>query len=233
VDVKILKKANPSCHVCKSKEVIPIVYGLPSPRLIKDAKKGKFFLGGCVVTGNDPNWYCTNCGTKWRDERSVEKKVSTTGYSSECAYCSKKEPYPFQCNFCDAYFCPAHYLPENHKCSGIVPKDWALIKTKITNIIIIAMRDLPPQKIRKTAEGLSNKAVKILAQEYANFKKVLTPTAVQDVVNKVLTEYRELHKPLLPRPTLPSHLTKKKVVIALIALAIFSIIVILVLFRLG
>lgn len=38
--------------------VIAIIYGLPSKRYLKKAKKGKIKLGNCVVTGCEPHWYC-------------------------------------------------------------------------------------------------------------------------------------------------------------------------------
>jgi len=41
-----------------SKNVIPIVYGLPGKRLMRKMKNGKVKLGGCEVTGCEPNWYC-------------------------------------------------------------------------------------------------------------------------------------------------------------------------------
>ena len=39
--------------------VIPIVYGLPGKKLMRKAEKGKIKLGGCLITGCDPKWYCT------------------------------------------------------------------------------------------------------------------------------------------------------------------------------
>lgn len=38
--------------------IIQIIYGLPSEKQMKRAKKGKLKLGNCVVTGCEPNWYC-------------------------------------------------------------------------------------------------------------------------------------------------------------------------------
>ena len=42
----------------KSKNVILILYGLPRERTIRKMKKGKVKLGGCEVTGCEPNWFC-------------------------------------------------------------------------------------------------------------------------------------------------------------------------------
>ncbi|HEY8934896.1 MAG TPA: carboxypeptidase-like regulatory domain-containing protein [Cyclobacteriaceae bacterium] len=50
-----------STKVCPgghSDNLIPIVYGLPSEKLIEKSKEGKVRLGGCIVTGCDPKWYC-------------------------------------------------------------------------------------------------------------------------------------------------------------------------------
>jgi len=38
--------------------VIPILYGYPTVRNMKKAKKGKIKLVGCVVTDCDPKWHC-------------------------------------------------------------------------------------------------------------------------------------------------------------------------------
>ncbi len=42
----------------KSKNVIPIVYGLPGPKTMRKMEKGKVKLGGCEVNGCEPNWFC-------------------------------------------------------------------------------------------------------------------------------------------------------------------------------
>jgi len=50
------------CPKCGSKkDVIPINYGLPMPELMKKAERGEIRLGGCVVSENDPQWYCKKC----------------------------------------------------------------------------------------------------------------------------------------------------------------------------
>jgi len=45
--------------------VIHIVYGYPSPEAQKKAEQGKIKLGGCVVTGDDPEWFCCECEEKF------------------------------------------------------------------------------------------------------------------------------------------------------------------------
>ncbi len=52
-------KRNKTCPICKkTDEVIPIIYGYPSKKLLKEARKGKVKLGGCLVSACHPHWYC-------------------------------------------------------------------------------------------------------------------------------------------------------------------------------
>ncbi|UCE28456.1 MAG: hypothetical protein JSW52_10515 [Candidatus Coatesbacteria bacterium] len=56
----------PACAECGSSEnVIPIIYGYPGPELREAAERGEVFLGGCVMTGDDPLWYCKSCERRW------------------------------------------------------------------------------------------------------------------------------------------------------------------------
>jgi len=50
---------SPRCPICnKTDEIIPILYGEPTNKSLKRAKKEKIMLGGCVITHCNPNWYC-------------------------------------------------------------------------------------------------------------------------------------------------------------------------------
>ncbi len=48
------------CPKGHSNDLIPIVYGLPGKKLVKQSENGKVKLGGCIVTDCDPKWYCKN-----------------------------------------------------------------------------------------------------------------------------------------------------------------------------
>lgn len=48
----------PICPVC-GHPGIRIAYGLPGPEMIDSAEAGRIALGGCVVSGIDPDWACT------------------------------------------------------------------------------------------------------------------------------------------------------------------------------
>jgi len=51
------------CPVCGGSPVARIIWGYPnfSPQLEDDLKKGKYTLGGCEVSGDDPVWECSQC----------------------------------------------------------------------------------------------------------------------------------------------------------------------------
>lgn len=51
-------KSKKECPLGHKDEIMKIVYGLPSKKTLKKAEKGKIKLGGCIVTGCDPIWYC-------------------------------------------------------------------------------------------------------------------------------------------------------------------------------
>lgn len=47
------------CPVCnRLDQTIPIFYGEPTAKTLRKAKKGRVFLGGCLITRCNPNWYC-------------------------------------------------------------------------------------------------------------------------------------------------------------------------------
>jgi hypothetical protein len=58
-------KPKSRCSKCDSTKIATIIYGIPdySEELEKRLESGKIVLGGCCVTGNDPKYECTDCGT--------------------------------------------------------------------------------------------------------------------------------------------------------------------------
>jgi hypothetical protein len=63
-----------SCFKCGSKEVIPIVYGLPDEEMIALARKGDIALGGDVIIDSVPAWRCKSCGYKFGDREARDKR---------------------------------------------------------------------------------------------------------------------------------------------------------------
>jgi hypothetical protein len=48
------------CPICfQAKYLIPIIYGLPDDKLIKQAKRNKVVLAGCITYDNSPKYFCT------------------------------------------------------------------------------------------------------------------------------------------------------------------------------
>ncbi|WP_203329171.1 hypothetical protein [Candidatus Laterigemmans baculatus] len=49
------------CPKCGGQPVARIVYGLPhfSDELEQEIQSGKTVLGGCCISGDDPEWQCT------------------------------------------------------------------------------------------------------------------------------------------------------------------------------
>ncbi len=56
------------CPRCGSRSVAEMVYGMQgwSWELEEEMASGRVALGGCCVTGNDPNRQCNECGHTWR-----------------------------------------------------------------------------------------------------------------------------------------------------------------------
>jgi len=57
-----------TCPHCGSERVARIVYGLPAPDFFEHHDEEKVVLGGCVVTGSDPEWHCKECGEEWGED---------------------------------------------------------------------------------------------------------------------------------------------------------------------
>jgi hypothetical protein len=55
-----------ACSRCGSRDVLPMVYGMPGPELTEESIHDKVALGGCVVFPDAPDLLCQNCGADWR-----------------------------------------------------------------------------------------------------------------------------------------------------------------------
>lgn len=69
------------CPKCKSENIVPIMYGYPSPEAFEEEEKGNLKLGGCEMLIDGlamPDRFCKDCKTKWcvdRLEADAIKKV--------------------------------------------------------------------------------------------------------------------------------------------------------------
>ncbi len=60
------------CMLCNSSNVVPIMYGEPSPEALFEAYEGKVILGGCIIIEPAPIWGCIDCGVEYFNEDSTE-----------------------------------------------------------------------------------------------------------------------------------------------------------------
>ena len=52
------------CPKCGSKRVAPILYGMPAydEELERKINSEEVYLGGCIISGSDPQYHCFGCG---------------------------------------------------------------------------------------------------------------------------------------------------------------------------
>lgn len=58
-----------NCPLCGAEEIVPILYGYPSPEAQRLADAGKIELGGCLGFGSP--WICESCGHGRSQNRST------------------------------------------------------------------------------------------------------------------------------------------------------------------
>ncbi|MBU9722783.1 MULTISPECIES: hypothetical protein [Bacillaceae] len=61
------------CPNCNSRNVVNIIYGLPTHEAMKDAEAGKFMLGGCCVEMDSPDYHCNSCGNEWTKNEAIDR----------------------------------------------------------------------------------------------------------------------------------------------------------------
>jgi hypothetical protein len=65
-------KTTPQCPHCGSAKAVPILWGMPTSVAGEAEERGEIVLGGCCVTGDDPKWYCRDCGWAWNARRGEQ-----------------------------------------------------------------------------------------------------------------------------------------------------------------
>ena len=67
-----------SCPNCKGTNVAEIMYGYPSSKILddlkKDENKGKYQLGGCCISNDDPAFSCNDCGFLFGNREDEENE---------------------------------------------------------------------------------------------------------------------------------------------------------------
>jgi hypothetical protein len=62
---KMPRRATYKCPKCDSKNIVPIVYGMPEIGLHEEEMQGKVHLGGCCEVIDAPNRHCNDCEHQW------------------------------------------------------------------------------------------------------------------------------------------------------------------------
>ena len=65
-----------TCPNCNGTNVGEIMYGYHSPQFLdemnKDENKGKYQLGGCCISNDDPAFSCNDCGNLFGNREEEE-----------------------------------------------------------------------------------------------------------------------------------------------------------------
>jgi len=75
----VVSREKSRCPACGSLSGVPIVQGYPDASLRAQAKRGEVVLGGCEITGFDPNRCCQACGHQWRRGRGEDDAERARG----------------------------------------------------------------------------------------------------------------------------------------------------------
>lgn len=60
------------CPQCGSSKVLDIMYGMPTMEAFEMYERGEIKLGGCCITGEDPQYYCRECENEWAREAAIK-----------------------------------------------------------------------------------------------------------------------------------------------------------------
>lgn len=55
------------CVRCREGRVVPLLFGFPSPPLMRGAERGTLKFGWDFKTANDPSWVCRACGARFHE----------------------------------------------------------------------------------------------------------------------------------------------------------------------
>lgn len=71
LDPKPIHPSKPTrvCPRCGAGDVIPVVYGYPSPDMWEAEQRGEIVLSGCIVSSGFPTWQCGKCSSDGAHQR--------------------------------------------------------------------------------------------------------------------------------------------------------------------
>lgn len=104
-----------TCPHCGSTNVAGILWGAPvfDDDLSHELDEGRIVLGGCCVTGSDPDWHCNDCGHEFGN------RVDTSEHR-EARQTDKRRGIVFGAAVGDALGVPYEFLKrDTFKCTGM------------------------------------------------------------------------------------------------------------------
>jgi DNA-directed RNA polymerase subunit RPC12/RpoP len=65
-------KKDVACPACGARLAM-VVYGLVGPELVEADRRGEVWLGGCIISSDDPRYRCPECGRFFRNDLSEHR----------------------------------------------------------------------------------------------------------------------------------------------------------------
>jgi hypothetical protein len=96
----------------------------------------------------------------------------------ECVVCGKKEPEPFECEFCGGLFCDEHLLPDEHQCKGYKGEE-----------------DVPIEEVRLMKQAIAMRLESIIRQAPQAY--MLVDMAKPGELRALLGQLEEMEKTFL------------------------------------
>ena len=120
---------------------------------------------------------------------------------AKCEYCGAEIEIPFQCNYCEKYFCIAHRLLENHDCPNAPPRTpLGSYQTKRMLAESARRRETATASWKKTEtktyDNLFGHDFNVPIEVYSDekYRDKLNKARTLDEVERILRDYRKHHK---------------------------------------
>jgi DNA-directed RNA polymerase subunit RPC12/RpoP len=60
------------CPACGSRDVVPVIHGMPDDEAEAAARRGEVVLGGCMIWPEKPIWHCRACEREFGMMKELE-----------------------------------------------------------------------------------------------------------------------------------------------------------------
>jgi len=92
------RRATYKCPKCDSRNIVPIIYGMPGMDLQEEEIKGKIQLGGCCIEEDAPDRHCNDCEHQWKTtdnyNPSIHRKYEYKDEENKvCKHCLEPPMY--------------------------------------------------------------------------------------------------------------------------------------------